>query len=344
MMKSYLKKKTLLCLLFLCILLSGCEKVESVSLNEYFIDSIGDYENIEVPAINIDVDEKELECEKEYLLIQDATMEEVIDRSIQKGDIVYVTYTLLNQSKEAIAGFENIETDFCIGDLEFDEFVETELLGKKSGDSLQLLQIDGQRFIGEKQNIYMNLKVNRIEEFVYPELTTKYLQEKYHVNNVDEFMQYVKEYTWNIKYDMELEEIKDDILKNIVEKTVFGRQYDDKRRLRYEELIDGYERYGDLYGMTLEEVLEMFDLSKEIVQENADYFEGSWEVAQYIIKEEELQLSAREMKKAQEKYAKENGYENAEDLLSDSGLQYITEEIYIQIVKDFLYEQAAERR
>lgn len=343
MMKSCLKKKTLLCLFFLCILLSGCEKVESISLNEYFIDSIGDYHNIEVPDINIDVDEDEVESEKEYLLIQDATVEKVTNRSIQKGDIVYVTYTLLNQSKEAITEYENIETDFCVGDLEFDEFVETELLGKKSGDLLQFLQIDGQRFIGEKQDIYINLKVNSIEEFVYPELTTEYLQEKYHVNNVDEFMQYVKEYTWNIKYDLELQEVKDDILENIVEKTVFGQQYHDKRKLRYEELINGYERYGDLYGLTLEEVLEMFDLSKEIVQENADYFEGSWEVAQYIIKAEELQLSAKEMKKAQEEYAKENGYENAEDLLSDSGLQYVTEEIYIEIVKDFLYEQAEKR-
>lgn len=163
--------------------------------------------------------------EKEYLLIQDATIEKVTNRGIQKGDIVYVTYTLFDQSKEAIFEYENIEVDFCVGDLEF----------------------------------------------------------------------------------------------------------------------SGYERYGNLYGLTLEEVLEMFDLSKEIVQKNADYFEGSWEVAQYIIKEEELQLSTKEMEKAQEEYAKENGYENAEDLLLDCGLQYVTEEIYIEIVKDFLYEQAEKR-
>lgn len=343
MIKSCLKKKTILYLFFLCTLLTGCEKIESVSLNEYFIDSIGDYENIEIPDINIDVDENEVESEKEYLLIQDATTEKVINRGIQKGDIVYATYTLFDLSKKAIFEYENIEVDFFVGDLEFDELVETELLGKKSGDLLQFLQIDGKRFIGEKQNVYITIKVNSIEELVYPELTTEYLQEKYHVDNEEEFMQYVKEYTWNVKYDLELQEVKDNILRSIVDKTVFGKQYDYKRRLRYEELISGYERYGDLYGLTLEEVLEMFDLSKEMVQKNADYFEGSWEVVQYIIKEEELQLSAKEMKKAQEEYAKENGYENAEDLLFDNGLQYVTEEIYIKLVKDFLYEQAEKR-
>lgn len=110
-------------------------------------------------------------------------------------------------------------------------------------------------------------------------------------------------------------------------------------------LLCGCEKeYLLIQDAAVEEVLEIFDLSREMVRKNADYFEGSWEVAQYIIKEEELQLSAKEMKKAQEEYANENGYENTEDLLSDSGLQYVTEEIYIKVVKDFLYEQATERR
>lgn len=107
-------------------------------------------------------------------------------------------------------------------------------------------------------------------------------------------------------------------------------------------MLESYSAYGKIYDLTLEQVLEKFSLSKEQVLENAKFYEAEWEVAQYLICKENLKLSNAQMKEAQNEYAVENFYDTTEELISDNGLQYVTEEIYIELIKDYLYEKSKE--
>lgn len=340
-MKKYLIKKiAFFC--FTCTFLYGCENTEKISLDEYYIKEIGEYDKFQSEEIIVNVTQEEIEADKEYLLIQDATIRKVNNRPIQKGDFVYVVYTLLDENKQLISQFQNRETDFCVGDYEFDKKIEDYIIGFYEGDSINNFLVEGINYLNEEKRLYINLEIVNIEEFVYPELTTDYLQEKYDVNTVEEFESYVEEYTRNNKYEMEKNEFKEKLLKEVIEKTEFESGYDVKVKERYEDLLESYSAYGKIYDLTLEQVLEKFSLSKEQVLENAKFYEAEWEVAQYLICKENLKLSNAQMKEAQNEYAVENFYDTTEELISDNGLQYVTEEIYIELIKDYLYEKSKE--
>lgn len=340
-MHKYLIKRIVI-LFSLCALLYGCGSSEKVSLNEYYIEEIGEYNNLHSYDIVVTVTPQEIKDDKEYLLIQDATIREVNNRSVQKGDFVYVVYTLLDEDKKPISHFQNIETDFCVGDYEFDKKVEDQIIGFNLGDCITNFSVEGTNYLNEERNLYINLTILNLEEYVYPELTEDYLREKYNVNTVEEFEAYVEEYTRNNKYEMEENELKEKLLKEVIDKTKFESGYDEKVRKRYEDLLNSYSRYGKIYNLTLEQVLESFSLSKEQVLKNAKYFEAEWEVAQYLILNENLKLSNVQMKKAQDEYAIENSYNSTEELINDNGIQYVTEEIYIERIKDYLYEKSKE--
>lgn len=128
----------------------------------------------------------------------------------------------------------------------------------------------------------------------------------------------------------------------LIKKLLKKQSLDVKVKERYEDLLESYSAYGKIYDLTLEQVLEKFSLSKEQVLENAKFYEAEWEVAQYLICKENLKLSNAQMKEAQNEYAVENFYDTTEELISDNGLQYVTEEIYIELIKDYLYEKSKE--
>lgn len=65
-------------------------------------------------------------------------------------------------------------------------------------------------------------------------------------------------------------------------------------------------------------------------------------IAQYFISKENLKLSNVQMKKAQDEYAIENSYNSTEKLINDNGIQNVTEEIYIELIKAYLYKKSKE--
>lgn len=71
--------------------------------------------------------------------------------------------------------------------------------------------------------------------------------------------------------------------------------------------------------------------------QNAEFNEDSWEVAQYIIRNEKLKPNAKEYTRLLDDYANENGYSSERELIKDNGKKYVKEKIYIKIVKKFLY-------
>ena len=127
--------------------------------------------------------------------------------------------------------------------------------------------------------------------------------------------------------------------KNLEKNITFRAGFEKKVEERYQQLISKYEKYGELYNMSLDEVLSEYDLSLEIVKQNARTFQLEWELVKYYIEKGEITIDESELEKDKQKYAVANGYQTVQELIKDSGEQYLLEEVLVGKMKDYVYEK-----
>lgn len=158
--------------------------------------------------------------------------------------------------------------------------------------------------------------------------------------NLDiDFYKTVQQEAESALYEVELNKIEDKLVENLLEECTFSKEFDQLVQERYTNLMDKYEEYGNLYNMSIEEVLSSFELDREQVQKNAWKFQGEWELVKYYLETGEIYLTSKELKAKEVAYATENGYASVAELIEDSGEQYLLEEIYTKEMKDYLYEK-----
>lgn len=329
----------LICLMLIIINVTGCEKRQPVILpSSEIIDikEVGEIDNIF--PVQIKPSEQDIEEETEYRLMQFAELETIGNDTIMKGDIVSFRVTLLDDSNKVMEKFQDMEMDCIVGDYEFDSQIENVLLGRKSGDVLEIVNAEKTIFDNEGAKYY-TLKIENVERFKQPKLTKSFLKEHFGVDNEVAFYELMKKETESVMYEMELKKTEDVLVEIVSKKAVFSDEYQKKIKDRYNELIKKYENYGKLYGMSLDEVLSTFEMDRNEVKENAKLFQTEWELVKYYIGNNEMKISNVELEQAKEKYAKENGYASIDELIKDSGEQYLLEQVLVGFMKDYLYEK-----
>ncbi len=296
---------------------------------ESYIISICDYKNLNIEKINIEVTPDEIIEEKKYYLEPYATLENIENKTIKSGDIVSVKYSLYDSEKKKIVKYTNLNTEFIVGENEFDKDVERKIIGHNVGDVLTKIPYN--------KTQYVTLSILRAKESVYPKLTSDFLYENFEVSTEKQFNEMVENEVKKVKFEERFEDVTDSLLKSIIQHSKFSDRFYKNVKERYQEIIDSYISYGKLYNLSLDEVLQLYNLDYETVYKNAEFNEGSWEVAQYIIRNEKLKPNAKEYTRLLDDYANENGYSSERELIKDNGKKYVKEQIYIKIVKKFLY-------
>lgn len=322
------------------ICLTGCTKTQSVNFGKRNIISLKT-DNIAnaIEPIEIELTDDDIKEEVNYKLIQYAEIKKLGNVPIKKGDIVYTLISLYNNKKEPLQDYMNLDIDFIIGDNDFDTKIEQELLGKKIGDKINLVSIKGTIFEEYADAEYYDLEIKNAEEYIYPELTIDFLEKNFNVSSKEDFYKPVQQEAESALYEVELNKIEDKLVENLLEECTFSKEFDQLVQERYTNLMDKYEEYGNLYNMSIEEVLSSFELDREQVQKNAWKFQGEWELVKYYLETGEIYLTSKELKAKEVAYATENGYASVAELIEDSGEQYLLEEIYTKEMKDYLYEK-----
>ena len=165
------------------------------------------------------------------------------------------------------------------------------------------------------------------------------MRENFDVSTEEEFYKKIKEETESIEYELELNKVEDELVEQLIHDSVFNEEFTGGVEERYKDLIKEYEKYGKLYGMTVDEVLDFFEMDREEVKRNAQKFQAEWELVLYFLDKDEIGLTSKELESKKEDYAKESGYDSVEKLVHDSGEQYLLEQIYAKELKDYLYEK-----
>lgn len=322
------------------ICLTGCAKAQPAISGYSNIVEVRDYGVINnIEPVTIEITEDEIKDEAKYNLMKYSEIESIGDASVADGNIVYISVTLYDDKKNKLVEYQDAEFDFIVGDYEFGHAIEDFVIGKKIGDEMGIISVKGTVFEEVEDAAYFEMKIENAECYIYPQLTDSFLKENFNVSTETEFYRKMKEKTESIEYELELNKIEDEIVERLICDSVFNEEFTRKVEERYKDLIEEYEKYGRLYDMTVDEVLDSFEMDRDEVKKNARKFQGEWELALYYINKDEIGFTSGELELKKENYAKESGYDSVEELIHDSGEQYLLEQVCVKELKDYLYEK-----
>ena len=227
---------------------------------------------LEYSSFSVNVTDVEVQSEILYELRAFAKEQEIVNRGAQPGDIIYIQYTgYINNT--CYENMENIDFEFELGANNLLDDFESKFVGAYPYSEITFELNFPEDYIDvnlQNEKVRFAVSIYKITEIVYPELTDSFVKTYLNYENTKEYFDYIYQKVYNIKYKMILDDLKEKLLLQIVESSVFDtQQLDSLVRLRFEELRNSYLEYGQLFGYSLEEVYQVFETNENILFETA---------------------------------------------------------------------------
>ncbi|MBE5872570.1 MAG: hypothetical protein E7294_15205 [Lachnospiraceae bacterium] len=304
-------------------LLMGCTKGQPINFFKSCV-LVTDDKNISEGIQNTrpKVTEDELKNELEHQLLQYAKFENIGNSVIEQGDLVDILVTLYDKNKKEILDFESMERDLIVGDNEFDKRIEQMLLNKKNGSKIELYSVEGTIFEQYDNAEFFDLTIKDVRKCIFPKLTEEFLTNNFGVSSKKQLDEIIQKETEKIKYELQLNKNENILVDRMINNTAFSEEFEEAVENRYKDLMRQYEQYGQLYNMSVDEVLSSFGLDRYQVKENARKHQGEWELAKYFYSKNIINITKEELVTKKIAYAEECGYSSVEEIISDCGERY----------------------
>jgi len=181
---------------------------------------LGDYENIEIEAKTIKVEEKDINEAIEYIK-KSRTKFKDVDRDSQKGDRVEISFEVRHKD-EIIEGGKSDNHPLILGEGKFIPGFEDEILGLKIGEAKEFsLEVPKdyhfKPIAGEKIDVKTTL--NKIQEVILPEINDDFVKSLGNFSSVKELEENIKKGLTQEKEIKEKERQRGVLIELIVERS-----------------------------------------------------------------------------------------------------------------------------
>ncbi len=192
-----MNRKWMLCLVAATsVLLTACgvESELSKTKTEDYVE-LGQYKGLEVSVERPKVDDEYTQNYINYVLTQNAELQEVTGRAAQNGDILNIDYA---GEKDGVAfeGGTASGKDLMLGSHTFIDGFEDGLIGKNKGDKVDLNLTFPENYAKKElagQDVVFHVTVNKIQESVVPELTDETVKKiQPDCDNVEDYKAFVQ--------------------------------------------------------------------------------------------------------------------------------------------------------
>lgn len=350
-----MKKKlicTLACVVMASLLITGCKKSSGINLNydagKYvkLCDYIGveytyDLEEVTKSDVTDYINSKL--AEKSY-----SEEKEVTDRAAKLGDTVNIDYEGLLDGT-AFEGGTATGYDLTLGTNTFIPGFEDGLVGAKTGQSLSLNLTFPESYHSEElagKAVVFNVKVNKITETVYPELTDEIVKEISDKQTVSEYMEYAKEQTEAEKVSQADEAMESELWTKIVSGTEVIEYPQDQLKYYKDMLLSTADKNAQSqYNMSYEEFLQqaygrtLEDVDEQLT-EQAKAYEKQELIFIAIANEQHLNYTDTEYKEKLAKEATAYGYNTTKEFLAAIDEKQFYLSLIADRVIDFIVENA----
>lgn len=304
--------------------------------------TLGEYKNLSSYKVTCSASDEDLESYIDDELTDDAEYPDITDRGAIKGDLITFDFVTTVDGKEVEdCTYEDYE--ITVGDAEFDETVEKEMLGKKPKDvfEVNLTLSEDLSVSNEGDDAVMKVTVKKLQEQNIPELNDEYAKEKGY-DNVDAFKKAMEEQIISDKeqemYLSLVEDLMIAVADNATLKDDYPQSLYDTCKTAVDESINAEaEQWGD---MEVSEFLEMFYGMKEEDLDSQYQMVTQERLLIYAIaQKEELFLTEEQYQDYVEVTAAEYDM-TVEELQNEADKQTLMYEAVYDNVAAFLYDNA----
>ena len=320
------------------VLLAGCGS-DSGDYSKYV--TLGDYKDLSAELVTEPVTDQDLDDYAKDQLGEYATFDEV-DGPAKEGQLVTVSL-LAKEGEEVVYDFSDDGYEMTIGQQDFGTEVDEALTGGVVGDVLDL-SVSYDDDFGDAllcgKDIDFHIEIQSVADVKYAELTDEFVKENFGEQSVEEWRNSLKE-------EMQSErqaEAEEDLRSELVQKAVDASEitgYPKELYKQKKELIQAdYQSYADMFGCSLDEVYEMFEVDEKTREE--EYLNETYRtmVLTMIRKQENISLSDEQMQEKMQTYAEENEYDSVEELLGDYEKDDLKAYFLDEMTIDFLEDHA----
>lgn len=315
---------------------------------------LGEYKGVEVPPMDLEVTEEDLQKEIDSVILSHAYYQEIEGKTvIEKGDVVNIDFRGLLDG-EAFEGGTSGEGgyDLEIGSGSFIDGFEDQLIGKELGGfySLDLKfpdpYLSNPSLAGKP--VVFEVTVNKIQERIIPELTDEFARAELGYDTVEAFQTATREELEAIKRDEAQTQREYDVLKAAIDNSEFEVS-EAEIEAQKDNMMATYEYYASANGMDLATFVLYFmggmsveDFEAECLR-TAEFNVKSTLVIKAVMDAEGFSLTDEEYKKQAEEIMGGYGYDSLEAFEADYTKEGIMENILHNQVVDFLVEECMEK-
>lgn len=336
----------------IAVLLSGCgndtntqSSTEGTELTEgnvfdYDVNdyvTLGEYKNLSVRYPVPTVTDESLKMEIEYLQNDNTEYKEITDRGAQNGDYVNIDKEVkINGEKsedESDSGYE-----FTLGDGEFFEDFEKNLIGKKAGETFTFIAVypeDYDEEIGGKEAEF-SVTMNSVQEVIVPEYNDEFIKKVTDYDSVKAYEEATMEELMNDAQEASRNSAGEEALQLAMQNAVVNGYPKSLYEACYSSTVNEYQEYADMFGMELSEFMG----DEDEVEEEVISWVNEILVSQAIAEKEGFEVTDDNYKEDAEALAVDYGYESLDEFVSNYGEIYVKVNLMRERAIDFLYENA----
>ncbi len=301
-----------------------------------------EYTGIEATNVVYDVTDEEVQEEIEYAMYDYVTYDPVTNRGVEEGDYANISYTATIDG-EVNEDYAAEGEDILVGEGWTYPELEDALIGMKSGDTTAVeftLTADyaEEELIGKK--ICLDVVLNEITVENIPEYNVEFVKKNFEFDTLEDYEAYMKETLLASKAEEYKYVAVEEIFSYIIENSTFNGYPDELYKQCEEVYNQNNEFYASMYGMSVEEFLEMSGIDEETKKQEIEASVNYELVVQEIAKAEGIEVTDEEVTEYIEGIYAEYEYESVEDFMADYTTDEIKSELVYQKVSDFLYEKA----
>lgn len=319
----------------------GTENATDYRADDYV--KLGDYKGLSAQYPIPEVSDDDLkEAYIDDLLSENAEYREITDRASQVGDSVNIDFKGTVDGEEFDGGTGE-DYDLVIGDGDFLEEFEENLVGRHAGDTFTFTVTfpeDYDDVLGGKEAEF-SVTMNTIEEVILPEYNDELIASATDYKTVAEYEDAARKELMEDTKEESYSAAAEDLLSQAVENASFNGYPQALYDSCYAEVMDGYNLWADMYDVEVDELLsDYFMMTEEDIEEEVIDSVHERLVVQAIADAEGIAITDENYEAEASAMLEEYGYDTLEEFEKDYGRTSIMDMILREKVLDFLYESA----
>lgn len=302
--------------------------------------TLGEYKNLSILYPVPVVTDDDVEMSIEEFLDENTEYNEISDRPAQDGDYINIDFTGTIDGEEFEGGTAQ-DYEFTLGQEEFIDEFEANVIGKNTGETFTFKMVFPDEYDEDLsgKTAEFTATLNSINEVVVPEYNDEFVKKVTDYNTTAEYEDALREELMISAQEESASVAGDDVLEKAVENATFNGYPQSLYDACYNETVEQYQSYADMFGVEYEEFMTDFMEEGDVESETLSWVNEIL-VSQAIAEQEGFEVTDEDYQEEAEALAVEYEYESVDDFISDYGELSVR----VMIVRDkaiaFLYENA----